>query len=62
MASMPFEALKQIFIVIPALILAEGFRMLKGMLTEKNAFWRAVYVLFVALVFMIILLFMVGFR
>ncbi len=61
---MPFfvEILKQMFIVLPALIIVEGWHMLSKLLSEKNWWWKIPYVLLAALVLILIALLLSGYR
>jgi len=49
------------FIVLPALILIEGFKMLSGVIKEKNWWWKIPYVLLAILILWLIALLLQGY-
>ena len=61
---MPFfvEILKQMFIVLPALIIVEGWHKLSRFLSEKKLWWHLPYVLVAILSFILIILLLNGYR
>lgn len=61
---MPFfvEILKQMFIVLPALVIVEGWHMLSNFLSSKHLWWHLPYVLVVILSFILIILLLNGYR
>jgi hypothetical protein len=50
------------FIILPALILVEGFNMLKKTLSKHNLWWSIPYALLVILTALLIVLLLMGYR
>jgi len=61
---MPFFIfmLRQMFIILPALIIAEGWKRLSKLLTKKNWWWGIPYVLVIFLSLVVIVLLLAGYR
>ncbi|MBY0376399.1 hypothetical protein K2P96_00270 [Patescibacteria group bacterium] len=59
---MAFYILLHMFVILPVLILVEGWDMLKKGLTDRNWWWRVPYVLLVLLSILFIVLLLKGYR
>lgn len=57
-----FFILKHMFIVLPALIIIEGWNMLSKLLNKHNWWWNLPYVLIAILSFIVLILLLNGYR
>lgn len=54
--------LKYMFIILPALILIEGWHMLTGAITRNNWWWKVPYALLVLFIIVLVILLLMGYR